>query len=115
MVFSSFCFGSICLPQHDYSFAQGQTTISMTNAAPMKRLPPIDVLRPGHAHKNIVNVARIVSGLRWISDGPISFESLSSVGRVMQKVILGRQPAIISLSSCHCPMTFEDESKMHAS
>jgi len=36
----------------------------MTNAAPMKRLPPIDVLRPGHAHENIVSVVRIVSGLR---------------------------------------------------
>ena len=30
----------------------------MTNAAPMKRLLPIDVFRPGHAHENIV------SGLR---------------------------------------------------
>jgi hypothetical protein len=39
----------------------------MTNGAPMKRLPPIAVLSPGHAHENIINLARIVSGLRWIS------------------------------------------------
>jgi len=41
----------------------------------MKRLPPIDVLRPGHAHENIVNVERIVSGLRWISDATVWFDA----------------------------------------
>src|SRR5439155_2022083 len=59
----------------------------------MKRLPPIDVLRPGHAHENIVNHARIVSGLRWISDGPSSFECLSSVSAFAGALVRAREKA----------------------
>ena len=65
----------------------------MTNAAPMKRLPPIDVLSPGHAHENIINLARIISGLRWISDGPNSFECLSSVSAFAGAIVRAREKA----------------------
>ncbi len=65
----------------------------MTNAALMKRLPPIDVLRPGHAHEIIVNLARIVSGLRWISDGPSSFECLSTVSAFAGAIVRAREKA----------------------
>jgi len=74
----------------------------------MKRLPPIDVLRPGHAHENIVNLARIVSGLRWISDGPNSFECLSSVSAFAGAIVRAREKAEKTLEAKFNIRAFHD-------